>query len=142
MTAISTSRRQRTRYRSTRLRSSGMAGRFPGADSVSAFWRNLRRDEESIVTLSEDELLAAGVTERPLAILLISGARRSSTDRRIRRGVFGFTPQAARMMDPQHRLFMQCAWHALEDAGYDPAEIEGSIGVYGTAPPAAISSTT
>jgi phthiocerol/phenolphthiocerol synthesis type-I polyketide synthase E len=45
---------------------------------------------------------------------------------------FGFTPQAARMMDPQHRLFLQCAWHALEDAGYDPAQIEGSIGVYGT----------
>ena len=36
---------------------------------------------------------------------------------------FGFTPQAARMMDPQHRLFLQCAWHALEDAGYDPAQL-------------------
>jgi acyl carrier protein len=45
---------------------------------------------------------------------------------------FGFTPQAARMMDPQHRLFLQCAWHALEDAGYDPAQIDGSVGVYGT----------
>ena len=45
---------------------------------------------------------------------------------------FGFTPQAARTMDPQHRLFLQCAWHALEDAGYDPADIDGSVGVYAT----------
>ncbi|HVQ98062.1 MAG TPA: beta-ketoacyl synthase N-terminal-like domain-containing protein, partial [Mycobacterium sp.] len=42
----------------------GMAGRFPGADSVSAFWDNLRRGTESIVTLSEDDLLAAGINEK------------------------------------------------------------------------------
>src|SRR6202040_1542213 len=45
----------------------GMAGRFPGADSVSAFWRNLRDGVESIVDLSEDELISAGVSERALA---------------------------------------------------------------------------
>ncbi|MDZ4270427.1 MAG: beta-ketoacyl synthase N-terminal-like domain-containing protein, partial [Mycobacterium sp.] len=44
-----------------------MAGRFPGANSVSAFWRNLRNGAESIVDLSEEDLLAAGVTERALA---------------------------------------------------------------------------
>ena len=44
----------------------GMAGRFPGADSVSAFWDNLRRGEESIVTLSEEHLLAAGIGARAL----------------------------------------------------------------------------
>ena len=38
---------------------------------------------------------------------------------------FGFTPQAARMIDPQHRLFLQCAWHALEDAGLDPRPTRG-----------------
>ena len=111
----------------------GMGGRFPGAESVSAFWRNLRRDEESIVTLSEDDLMAAGVGEKALAshayirrAALVDGIDEFDAD------FFGFTPQAARMMDPQHRLFLQCAWHALEDAGYDPAQIEGSIGVYGT----------
>ena len=45
---------------------------------------------------------------------------------------FGFTPQAARSTDPQHRLFLQTAFHAIEDAGYDPAEFEGSVGVYAT----------
>ena len=108
-----------------------MAGRFPGADSVSAFWDNLRRGEESIVTLSEEDLLAAGVSEKALAnhayvrrAALMSGIDEFDAD------FFGFTPQAARTMDPQHRLFLQCAWHALEDAGYDPADIDGSVGVY------------
>ena len=111
----------------------GMAGRFPGADSVSAFWDNLRRGEESIVTLSEEDLLAAGISEKALAnhayvrrAALMNGIDEFDAD------FFGFTPQAARMMDPQHRLFLQCAWHALEDAGYDPAHSDGSVGVYAT----------
>jgi phthiocerol/phenolphthiocerol synthesis type-I polyketide synthase E len=111
----------------------GMAGRFPGANSTSEFWNNLRRGEESIVTLTEDELIAAGVGEKALAnqayvkrAALLDGIDEFDAE------FFGFTPQAARMMDPQHRLFLQCVWHALEDAGYDPTEIEGSVGVYGT----------
>ncbi len=111
----------------------GMAGRFPGADSVSAFWDNLRRGEESIVTLSEEDLLAAGVSEKALAnhayvrrAALMSGIDEFDAD------FFGFTAQAARTLDPQHRLFLQSAWHALEDAGYDPADIDGSVGVYAT----------
>ncbi|MGC2348159.1 MAG: beta-ketoacyl synthase N-terminal-like domain-containing protein [Mycobacterium sp.] len=111
----------------------GMAGRFPGANSVSAFWNNLRCGEESIVTLSEDELIAAGVGEKSLAnhayvkrAALLNGIDEFDAD------FFGFTPQAARMTDPQHRLFLQCAWHALEDAGYDPAQNDDSVGVYGT----------
>ena len=110
-----------------------MAGRFPGADSVSAFWENLRRGEESIVDLSEGELIAAGVGETALAshsyvrrAALMDGIEEFDAD------FFGFTPLAARMTDPQHRLFLQCAWHALEDAGFDPAQINGSVGVYGT----------
>ena len=112
----------------------GMAGRFPGADSVSAFWRNLRDGVESIVGLPERDLVAAGVSQSALdspayvrrAALL--GGEIDEFDAEF----FGFTPQGARMMDPQHRLFLQCAWHALEDAGHDPAESDSAIGVYGT----------
>jgi phthiocerol/phenolphthiocerol synthesis type-I polyketide synthase E len=111
----------------------GMAARFPGAKTLSAFWDNLRRGEESIVTLSEDDLLAEGISEKVLAnhayvrrAALLDGIDEFDAD------FFGFTPQAARMTDPQHRLFLQTAWHALEDAGYDPAQIEGSVGVYAT----------
>jgi phthiocerol/phenolphthiocerol synthesis type-I polyketide synthase E len=110
----------------------GMAGRFPGANSVSAFWDNLRRGEESIVTLSEEQLRATGVGEKALAspsyvrrAPMLAGIDEFDAE------FFGLTPQAARTMDPQHRLFLQSAWHALEDAGCDPAQFDGSIGVYG-----------
>ena len=111
----------------------GMAARFPGANTVSAFWNNLRDGEESIVDLSETDLQAAGISDKALAnhayvrrAALLDGIAEFDAD------FFGFTPQAARMTDPQHRLFLQSAWHALEDAGYDPAQIEGSVGVYAT----------
>jgi phthiocerol/phenolphthiocerol synthesis type-I polyketide synthase E len=111
----------------------GMAARFPGANTLSAFWDNLRRGEESIVTLSEDDLLAEGIPEKALAnhayvrrAALVDGIDEFDSD------FFGFTPQVARSTDPQHRLFLQTAFHAIEDAGYHPANIEGSVGVYAT----------
>ena len=111
----------------------GMAARLPGANTLSAFWDNLRRGEESIVTLAEDDLLAEGIPEKALAnhayvrrAALVDGIDEFDAD------FFGFTPQVARSTDPQHRLFLQTALHAIEDAGYDPAEIEGSVGVYAT----------
>src|SRR6185437_806068 len=45
--------------------------------------------------------------------------------------VFGFSPQEAEAMEPQHRLFLECAWEALERAGYRPTQPEGSVGVFG-----------
>ena len=111
----------------------GMAARLPGANTLSAFWDNLRRGEESIVTLAEDDLLAEGIPEKTLSnhayvrrAALMDGIDEFDAE------FFGFTPQAARSTDPQHRLFLQTAFHAIEDAGYDPAEIDGSVGVYAT----------
>ena len=109
----------------------GMAGRFPGADSVTTFWDNLRRGEESIATLSEEALTAAGVSAKTLAdpayvrrAALLDGIEEFDAE------YFGMTPYTARMMDPQQRLFLQTAWHAFEDSGYDPATYDGAIGVF------------
>lgn len=114
----------------------GMAGKFPGANNVSAFWDNLRRGKESIVTLSEQQLRDAGISDKVLAnpayvrrAPLLDGVDEFDAD------FFGFPPVLARSLDPQHRLFLQCAWHALEDAGCDPERFDGSIGVYGTSSP-------
>jgi phthiocerol/phenolphthiocerol synthesis type-I polyketide synthase E len=111
----------------------GMAGRFPGANTLTEFWDNLRDGKESIVTLSEQELAAAGIGDKTLAnpsyvrrAPLLDGIDEFDAE------FFGFAPQAARTMDPQHRLFLQTAWHALEDAACEPADFDGSIGVYGT----------
>ena len=109
----------------------GMAGRFPGADSVAEFWENLRRGEESVTTLSEEALTAAGVSAKTLAdpayvrcAAMLNGIDEFDAE------YFGMAPYTARMMDPQQRLFLQTAWHALEDSGYDPATYEGAIGVF------------
>ncbi|BCI53464.1 phthiocerol/phenolphthiocerol synthesis polyketide synthase type I PpsE [Mycolicibacterium litorale] len=111
----------------------GMAARLPGADSLSAFWDNLMRGEESIVTLPEERLAAAGIGEKALgsASYVRRAALLDGFDE-FDPGFFGFPPQTARVMDPQQRVFLQCAWHALEDAGCDPADFDGSIGVFGT----------
>ena len=109
----------------------GMAGRFPGADSVTEFWENLSRGEESVATLSEETLVAAGVSATTLAdpayvrrAALLNGVDEFDAE------FFGITPYTAQMMDPQQRLFLQTAWHALEDSGYDPADYDGAIGVF------------
>jgi len=110
----------------------GMAGRFPGARDLAAFWENLRNGVESVTFFGDDELLAAGVDPGLLANPLYVKARP------IIEGVemfdaefFGIAPREAALMDPQHRLFLTTAWRALEDAGYDPERYEGAIGVYG-----------
>ena len=109
----------------------GMAGRFPGADSVSEFWENLRLGQESVTTLSEEQLSAAGVSAKTLAdpayvrrAAILDGIDEFDAD------YFGMNPYTARMMDPQQRLFLQTASHALEDSGYDPATFDGAIGVF------------
>jgi acyl transferase domain-containing protein len=110
----------------------GMAGRFPGARDVEAFWRNLRDGVESVSFFSDDELLASGV---PRAWLtdprLVRAAAVLDEADLFDAAFFGYSPREAELMDPQQRVFLECAWEALEDAGYDSLRYPGLIGVYG-----------
>src|SRR5579859_4713945 len=97
----------------------GMSGRFPGASDVQTFWRNLADGIKSIRFFSQQELEAAGV-ERSLLEhpnYVKAGAILDGIDL-FDAPFFGFAPREAELMDPQHRLFLECAWEALEDAGY------------------------
>ena len=109
----------------------GMAGRFPGAASVEAFWRNLRAGVESIRDLSDDDLRAAGVSAEELrdSKLVRRAADLAGIDL-FDAGVFRFTPREAELMDPQFRVFLEDAWSALEDAGYLSDRQELRIGVF------------
>ena len=110
----------------------GMAGRFPGANNIEKYWENLRDGVETIVTYTDDELRAAGVSEKLLQNpnYVKSGAPIDDLEM-FDAGFFGFSPRDAAIMDPQHRHFIEISWEALEHAGYDPSRYDGSIGVFG-----------
>jgi acyl transferase domain-containing protein len=109
----------------------GMAGRFPGAAGVDEFWRNLRQGTESVTFFTEEELLASGL--HPLIVRHPNFVKAKG----VLDGVdlfdalfFGYTPKEAQLMDPQHRIFLECGWHALENAGYSSESYRGAIGVF------------
>ncbi|HEY2961858.1 MAG TPA: polyketide synthase, partial [Pyrinomonadaceae bacterium] len=109
----------------------GMAGRFPGARNVEEFWTNLRDGVESISFFSDEELLAAGVNQLQLNDPNYVKAKACVEDAEMfDPHFFGFTPREAAITDPQQRLFMECAWEALEIAGYDSEKYNGAIGVF------------
>lgn len=114
----------------------GLAGRFPGAPTARAFWDNLRTGTESISFLSDDELRSAGVAGEVLARgdYVKAGAFLDHVDD-FDAGYFGYSPGEAEYIDPQHRVFLECAVEALEDAGCDPERYDGSIGVFAGAAP-------
>jgi amino acid adenylation domain-containing protein len=110
----------------------GMACRFPGADDIDAFWANLRDGVESIVDVSAQDLEACGVDPRvmdePDYVPRAAPLREAEC---FDAEFFGMTPREAQLMDPQHRMFLECAWSALEHAGYDPERCGARVGVFG-----------
>lgn len=99
----------------------GMAGRFPGAPDIDTYWDNLRNGVESVQKLDVEALRAAGVPSEivdapdfvPVAAPLEGSACFDAT-------LFGYSPAEAEILDPQQRIFLECAWHAMENAGYAP----------------------
>ncbi len=108
----------------------GIAGRFPGASGVDQFWRNICGGVDSITHFAEGELEDAFddtvrgseeyVPARPVLpdVDLMDAA------------FFGIYPREAALMDPQHRVFLECAWEAVENAGYAPGPHLGPVGVF------------
>ena len=109
-----------------------LAGRFPGSNTIEEFWQNLQQGVESFVRFSEDELQAAGI---PAALYtqdtyIPVGTPLEGVEEFDAR-FFGFNAREAELLDPQQRLFLECAWECLERGGYDPTTYGGAIGVYG-----------
>ncbi len=110
----------------------GIDCRLPGANNAQEFWENLVKEKESLVEFTEEELKEAGVPPKTY----------NNPNYVRRRGVvrdaemfdaefFNFTPREAELLDPQHRLFLECAWHALEDGGIDPFNTDKKVAVFG-----------
>lgn len=112
----------------------GMTGRFPGAKSVEQFWENLYNGVESVKFFSRDELLKMGVSETLLDNPRFTPADAILDDMdKFDASFFGYSAREAEIMDPQHRFFLECAWEALEKAGYNSELYDGRVAVYGSA---------
>ena len=112
----------------------GLAGRFPGAPDIDAFWRLLAEGREGIVRFDDAQLRAQGVPEATLADPSYVKAGAPIADSELfDAALFGIGAREAELMDPQQRLFLECAFTALEHAGRDPAREPGAIGVFGGA---------
>src|SRR5690349_19185017 len=109
----------------------GMAIRAPGARSVEEYWRNLVAGTECISFFEQDELRERGVSPETLANpdFVPAGGVLEGADR-FAASFFGYVAREAETIDPQHRVFLECAWEALEDAGCDSKRHDGLIGLY------------
>ncbi|HET8840400.1 MAG TPA: polyketide synthase, partial [Ktedonobacteraceae bacterium] len=109
----------------------GMAGKFPGAPTLETFWQNLAGGVKSIRFLSDEEMLTAGVDPSELRQPDLVKARGVLDNVDLfDAAFFGYTPREADIMDPQHRLMLECAWIALEDSGYVAETYNGLIGIF------------
>ncbi|NOK00991.1 MULTISPECIES: type I polyketide synthase [Myxococcus] len=112
----------------------GMAGRFPGARDVDTLWANLREGVESIRFFSKEEARAAGVPEERLEDpSFVRAAAILPEPESFDAAFFEMPPREAEITDPQHRVFLEACWEALEHAGYSPRDYAGAISVFGGA---------
>ena len=108
----------------------GLAGRFPGAANITEFWENLTNGVDSITHFTDAELADAGIASEKLQnpdYVKARGVLKNAD--KFDAAFFGIPPKEADVLDPQHRLFLECAWEALEDAGCDP-DYAGTVGVW------------
>ncbi|NND71973.1 MAG: SDR family NAD(P)-dependent oxidoreductase [Rhodothermales bacterium] len=118
-------------YSGTEIAIVGLSGRFPGAGNVAEYWSNLAAGKESIRFYDREHLLSVGVEPETLDDPDYVPANGALADiDMFDADFFGFSPRDAAIMDPQHRLFLECAWEALEDSGYNPDKYDASIGVF------------
>lgn len=111
----------------------GLSCQFPGADNVETFWNNLVSGVESIQHFSKEELEADGISKNITenSNYVKSKGILNNIDK-FDASFFGFNPKDATITDPQHKLFLEQVWQALENAGYVPEKTEDVIGIYGS----------
>ncbi|SEN94375.1 amino acid adenylation domain-containing protein [Mucilaginibacter gossypiicola] len=108
----------------------GMAGRFPGADTIDEFWQILAEGREGTSFFTQEELdkyVPLYEKNNPAYVKargIINGADEFDA------GFFGFNPRAAELMDPQQRIFLELAWEVLEKTGHLPQKYDGLTGVF------------
>ncbi|MEU1845287.1 type I polyketide synthase [Micromonospora sediminicola] len=122
------------RDRSLDIAVSGMAGRFPGSPELTRWWSALTDGQVLTRRYQRHELAAEGVPQHLLDdpdYVPVHGHLADAD--RFDNALFRMSPREAEMLDPQHRLMLECAWSALEDAGVNPLDTGLTTGVYASA---------
>lgn len=109
----------------------GAAGRFPSATSIDAFWQLLASGQTGITQFSDEQLQQKGVDSALLQLpnYVKAGAVIPEIEY-FDPSFFDMTPREAEITDPQHRILLECAYDALENAGYAIDDYDGTIAVY------------
>jgi phthiocerol/phenolphthiocerol synthesis type-I polyketide synthase E len=109
----------------------GMAGRFPGAASIAEFWEVIKDGKVTISRFTDEEAADAGAPAwlRDSPSYIKAGGLLSDADR-FDHVLFRYTPRDAAALDPQQRTFLECAWAAMENAGYACGDDGPVAGVY------------
>src|SRR5580704_14467032 len=108
----------------------GMAGRLPGAQDLSKFWENLKAGVESISHFTGEELEVSGAESLSKLPNYVRARSILDSPEMFDASFFGYYPREAELIDPQQRVFLECCWHALENAGYDPLTYPSAVGVF------------
>ena len=108
----------------------GMAARLPGAADVGAFWRNLCQGVDSITHFAADEVEDSFAPEVRASPDYVRARPLLDDVDQFDAGFFGMQAREAALTDPQHRVFLEICWEALEDAACDPARFDGAVGVF------------
>lgn len=110
----------------------GMAGRFPQAKNLEEFWQNLRAGKEAVSFFQDGEVQWLPIEHRPKLDdpRFVKARAVLEKPEWFDAAFFGMNPKEAEMMDPQHRVFLECCWEALETAGCNPDAFDGLIGVF------------
>lgn len=108
----------------------GMSGRFPRSDSLDEFWAHLKAGTTFTTHYSRDDLQAHVPEDQLRHPNYVYSQNKVDGIEYFDAGFFGYTAKEARLMDPQHRIFLECVWHAFEDANCDPMAYQGDIGVF------------
>jgi phthiocerol/phenolphthiocerol synthesis type-I polyketide synthase E len=109
----------------------GMAARFPGADDIYQYRQNLEEGIESIAFYTDEELIEAGISPDTLKHPdYVKAKGEVSNVDMFDASFFGINPREAEVTDPQHRMLLECAWEAMEHAGYDSSKYDEPIGIF------------
>ncbi len=108
----------------------GMSGRFPGAPSVEALWKLVEEGRNAFVTFPPEEIEDAFTDEERAGADYVAARPFLADVEQFDAEFFGMFPREAAVTDPQHRVFLEICWEALERAGYDPYRNPGLVGVF------------